>query len=127
MGIFSNGKAKQFQIQVPCHWKSLEPPQSGKFVRAAKRLWNESQLSSLLNHLQLSAPIWALVPARFSAGGENQHDTVIPAALLRGLLAFILLPPRLIDDDPFTFSLACTCIYRASDVVSYPLWFLLMS
>lgn len=106
------------------HFFRCAPP--GKSVRAVKRLWNESQLFSLLNHLQLSAPIWALVPACFSAGGGNQQDTVTPAALLRGLLAFVLLPPRLIDDDPFTFSLACTCIYSASNVVSFPLWILLM-
>lgn len=34
--------------------------------------------------------------------------------------------PQLIDDDPFTFSLACRCIYSASDVVSFPLRILLM-
>lgn len=100
--------------------------ESDKSVRAVKRLWNESQLSSLLNHLQLSAPIWAHVSACFSAGEGNRHDPVAPAALLRRQLAFVLLPPRLIDDDPFTFSLACTCIYSASDVVSFPLRILLM-
>ncbi|TSK31438.1 Microtubule-actin cross-linking factor 1, isoforms 1/2/3/5 [Bagarius yarrelli] len=119
----AEGRVKEFYARLMELQGLLDQAEEGLNVQSVVG----TEVDVIKRQLQEFKPPSGLLSQHVSLQEEGLSMTVTPAALLRGLLAFILLPPQLIDDDPLTFSLACTCIYSASDVVSFPLQILLMS
>lgn len=98
-------------------------------MRAVKRSWNESQLYALLNHLQLcnSQPPSGPSSQRASLREEGISMSLSLLLLYReGCSHSSCYPFGWLIMTPFTFSLAHSCIYSASEVVSFPLRILLM-